>query len=55
MIRTTKLLRLDGLQTAKLTEVIPMTRNQWTWLLVAATLILAIGVIAQLFWPPAAP
>jgi hypothetical protein len=28
-----------------------MTRNQRTWILVAATLILAAGVIAQLFWP----
>ena|GEM_PF-2155365 len=27
-----------------------MTRNQWTWLLVAATILLAIGVIANLFW-----
>jgi len=32
-------------------EVKTMTRNQWTWLLVAATLILAAGVVAKLFWP----
>lgn len=32
-----------------------MTRNQWTWLLVAATLLLAAGIIAQLFWPPTVP
>ena len=32
-----------------------MTRNQWTWLLVAATLLLAAGVIAQLFWPMPTP
>jgi hypothetical protein len=27
-----------------------MTRNQWTWLLVAATILLALGVLANLFW-----
>ncbi len=30
-----------------------MTRNQWTWLLVVATLLLAAGVVAQLIWAPA--
>jgi hypothetical protein len=37
------------------TEVMTMTRNQWTWLLVAATLILAAGVVAKLFWPMSTP
>ena len=32
-----------------------MTRNQWTWLLVAATLLLAAGVVAKLFWPLPTP
>jgi len=32
-----------------------MTRNQWTWLLVAATLLLAAGVLAKLFWFPPVP
>lgn len=27
-----------------------MSRDQWTWLLVAATILLAIGVIANFFW-----
>jgi hypothetical protein len=36
-------------------EVMTMTRNQWTWLLVAATLILAAGVVAKLFWPMSTP
>jgi hypothetical protein len=36
-------------------EVMIMTRNQWTWLLVAATLILAAGVVAKLFWPMSTP
>jgi hypothetical protein len=41
--------------TGEFTEVMTMTRNQWTWLLVAATLILAAGVLAKLFWPMSTP
>lgn len=32
-----------------------MSRHQWTWLLVAATLLLAAGAIVRLFWPTAMP
>ena len=44
-----------SLCTGMYTEVMTMTRNQWTWLLVAATLLLAAGVVAKLFWPLPTP
>jgi hypothetical protein len=50
-----KQINLPSSDGRNIAEVMTMTRNQWTWLLVAATLLVAAGIIAQLFWPPAMP